>query len=82
MLGNINPSVIVNKIYDILEDYEIKTDIYEHGVIDAIADYLGNHLKIEYLIYNSDWPNEEGGVCAISFIDSNHPQLVVFDYEY
>ena len=82
MLGNFNPSAIVNKVYDIMENYEIKVDTYEHRVTDAIANYFENSLHVEYLICCSDWPNEEGGVCAISFIDCGHPQLIVFDYEY
>lgn len=77
-----HPSVIVNKIYDILEDYEVKTDVYDHEAVDEIAYYFENKWHIEYKLCRSEWPNEEGGVCAISFVDANHPQLVMFDYEY
>lgn len=82
MLGNFHPSTIVNDIYEILDDYEIKTDVFEHGATDAIADFLENKLHIEFNLCCSDWPNEEGGVCAVAFIDNGFPQLVVFDYEY
>ena len=82
MLNTFYPSAITTHIYDILEGYEIKTDVYESGAIDAIADYLDNYLKVEHQIYRSDWPNEEGGVCGVAFIDKDHPQLIMFDYKY
>ena len=83
MLGNFNPSAIVNEIYDILDSYETEgLDLYNHGAIDAIADYLTNHAEVEYLLDCSEWPNEEGGACAVSFIDNGHPQLILFDYKY
>ena len=83
MLGNFNPSEIVNEIYTILDDYETEgLDLYNFGATDAIADYLNNYAKIEYLLCCSEWPNEEGGACAVSFVDGGHPQLVLFDYKY
>lgn len=83
MLGNFNPSTIVNEIYSILDDYETEgIDLYNYNVTEAIADYLTNHLKIEYLLCCSEWPNEEGGVCSVAFVDHGHPQLVMFDYKY
>ena len=83
MLGNFNPSTIVNEIYDILDSYETEgLDLYNYGATDAITDYLTNYAKVEYLLACSEWPNEEGGVCAVSFIDSGHPQLILFDYKY
>lgn len=80
MLGNFNPSVITNEIYDILEDYEVQVDTYKHEATYAIVDYFINNLHIEYFLDCCDWPNEEGGVCAIAFINNGHPQLVTFDY--
>ena len=83
MLGNFNPSAIVNEIYDILDSYETEgLDLYNHGAIDAITDYLTNYAEVEYLLDCSEWPNEEGGVCAVSFVDNGHPQLILFDYKY
>lgn len=82
MLGNLNPSTIATKIYDIMDDYEIAIDVFDYGAVDAVVDYLTNHIHVEYNLACSDWPNEEGGVCAIAFIDAGHPQLVMFDYEY
>lgn len=83
MLGNFNPSMIVNEIYDILDTYETEgLDLYNYGATDAIADYLNNYFKGEYQLACSDWPNEEGGVCAVAFVDGGHPHLIMFDYKY
>ena len=81
MLGNFHPSAIANQIYNILEGYEIKIDVYEHDAIDAIISYI-EEFHIEYNLCCSDWPNEEGGVCGIAFVDQGYPQLIMFDYEY
>lgn len=83
MLGNFNPSTIVNEIYSILDDYETEgLDLYNFGATDAITDYLNNYAKVEYLLNCTEWPNKEGGVCAVSFVENGHPQLVLFDYKY
>lgn len=83
MLGEFHASTIVNDIYDILEYYETEgLDLYNFGVTDAIADYLTNHVKVEFQLACSEWPNEEGGVCSIAFIEGGHPHLVMFDYKY
>ena len=83
MLGTFNPSFTANEIYDMMDDYETHgCDLYDHGLCDAIADYLANHAHIEYNLCCSDWPNEEGGVCAVTFVDGGHPQLIMFDYKY
>lgn len=83
MIGNFNPSKIANEIYTILDDYETEgIDLYNFGATDAIADFLTNYAKIEYLMACSEWPNEEGGVCAVSFVENGHPHLVLFDYKY
>ena len=82
MLGPFNPSAIVNEIYDIMEDYEIGVETYAYDVTDAITEYFTNNLKMEYNLCCAEWPNEEGGVCAVAFIDNGHPQLIMFDYKY
>ena len=81
MLGNFHPSTIENKIYDIMEEFEIGCDLYQHSVTDKIAEWLCD-LHIEYQLCCSDWPNEEGGVCAIAFIEDGYPHLIIFDYKY
>ena len=83
MLGTFYPSAIVNEIYDILDSYETEgVDLYSYGATDAIADYLTNRVKIDFNLCCSEWPNEEGGVCAVAFIDKGHSQLILFDYRY
>lgn len=83
MLGEFHASTIVNDIYDIMDDYETEgLDLYNFGVTDAIADYLTNYVKVEFQLACSEWPNEEGGVCSVAFVDHGHPQLVMFDYKY
>lgn len=81
MLNTFHPSAIANNIYDILEDYAIKIDVYECKAIDAIINYF-NSINTEYRLYRSEWPNAEGGVCSVAFVDNSHPQLIMFDYEY
>lgn len=83
MLGNFNPSTTVNEIYTILDSYETEgLDLYNYGAVEAIIDFLTNYVRVEYLIDCSEWPNEEGGACAVSFVEDGHPQLVLFDYKY
>ena len=83
MLGEFHASAIVNKIYDILDDYETEgLDLYNFGATDAIVDYLANYVKVEYQLACSEWPNEEGGVCGIAFVDGGRPHLVMFDFKY
>lgn len=83
MLGNFNPSEIIDEIFTIMDDYETEgMGIYNYGVTDAIIDYLANYVKVEWLCNCSVWPNGEGGICSIGFVDNGHPQLVVFEYRY
>ena len=83
MLGEFHPSMIINKVYSILDSYETEgLDLYNFGATDAIADFLTNHARVEFQLVCSDWPNKEGGACAVAFVDNGHPQLVLFDYKY
>lgn len=83
MLGEFRPSEIYNEICDILDGYETEgNDLYNYGAVDAITDYLTNYAGVEYNLACSDWPNEEGGVCAVSFVEFGFPHLVMFDYKY
>ena len=47
MLGNFHPSRIENKIYDIMEEFEIGCDLYQYAVTDKIAEWFGD-FHIEY----------------------------------
>lgn len=76
------PSYIEDEIYGIMEDYEVEgIDLYDEGVVSAIADFFACHPSVEFHLCCSPWPDETGGVCAISFVENNHPHLVVFDYK-
>lgn len=65
-------------------------DEYEYGfnnefdaaLIERLTDYFTEKTHGEFLLCCSEWPNETGGVCAISFIEDGHPQLIMFDYIY
>lgn len=82
MIGNFNPSKVLNEVYSILESYETEgLDLYNDGAVDAVIDYFNNYAKVEFLLCCSPWPNNEGGVCAVSFVEDGHPQMVAFDYK-
>lgn len=84
MIGHCRPSHLVNEIYNIMEDYETEgIDTYNHGVVDAITDYLTNecHTDKYQLCYNP-WPNMMGGCCSIAVVDNGYPFLIMFDYKY
>ena len=82
MVGNFHPSAMVDEIYGIMDSYETEgMDLYNAGLCDALIDFMTQSGK-EYQLACSDWPNEEGGVCALSFIDGGFAQLVMFDYKY
>lgn len=83
MLGHFNPSKIEDELYSIMDDYETEgTDLFNYGVTDAIADYLLNHAKVEYQLCCSNWPDETGGTCGVSWVENGHPHLILFDYKY
>ena len=72
------------EVYSILDGYETEgCDLYNYGAISAIGNYFKSRRpQTKWVCDISEWPNEEGGVCAVSFIDSGHPQLILFDYKY
>ena len=84
MLGtDWRPSKIENEIYGILEDYEVGIDLYEVGATDAVTDYLAHHCpecKGQWQLGCSTWPNETGGVCAVSWIEDGTIHSLMFDY--
>lgn len=84
MIGNsFYPSQIEDEVYSLMEAYETEgLDLYNYGVTDAIADYLGNYAKVEFQLACTEWADETGGVCAVSFVECGHPHLVMFDYKY
>lgn len=84
MLGNtkFNPSLIEDEIYEMMDDYEYGTNLYEEGLVYAITDFLTNHTYgFEWNLGCSEWPDRTGGVCYISWIENSHLHMISFDYK-
>lgn len=76
------PSMIVNEIYSIMDEYETEgLDLYNVNVIEVIEEYLSS-LGVVYATDTNEWPDENGGVCAVAFVEKGHQQLIMFDYKY
>lgn len=69
---------IENKIYEILENHEIRIDGYEWGTDEEVAMFL-IHQHIPYQHIVAPYPNEEGGVAFFSWIENNKLYSVAFD---
>lgn len=79
MLGTFHPSKIEDKIYEIIEDYEVKIDVYSYEVINLILNYFDSINLTEFqLACNNRWTD---GVCSIAWMEDGFSHLVVFDYE-
>ena len=85
MLGtDFYPSAIEQEIYDRMEDYTAGCDLYYEVFVDVVANYFTKEAAPrvkEWLLNCSSWPDESGGVCAVSWIElDNHMHMVMFDY--
>lgn len=82
MLGTAwRSSVIEDEIYGIMETYEIGTDIFQEGAIEAISDYFMNyHPATNWKLGCTRWPNNAGGVCAVSWTEGDYLGMIMFDY--
>ena len=82
MLGTkFHPSYIEDEIYEIMDDYIVVSDTYEAGLVDAISDFFTNYKDTEWQLGCSEWPNCEGGVCYVSWIEAGHIHMIGFDYQ-
>lgn len=84
MIGNyrIYSSQIEDDIYELMEEYMCGIDIYEYILTDAIADYFLEHRPIvEWKLACTQWPNCEGGACAISWVEDGNLNMIMFDYK-
>ena len=72
------------EVYSILDDYETEgCDLYNYGAISAIGNYFKNKRPLTKWVCDiSEWPNEEGGVCAIAWVEEDEPCLVMFDFKF
>lgn len=75
------PSIIENTLYDIMEGYEIGFELYEYDAVKEIIEYFNRKPDIQWQLTCSEWPNETGGVCSVSFIDTGTLHLITFDYK-
>lgn len=82
MLGTSwRPSKIEDAIYDILEDYEVKIDVYEESATEATANFLHLHTPaIQWQLSCSSWPDGSGGTCAVAWIEDGTIHSIMFDY--
>ena len=74
--------MLVAKIYDIMEDYELNFDLYQFGVINAIRNYL-NQRSVKYVdsLFSID-PFSTRGIYTLVLIDKNgDQQMVQFEYD-
>ena len=82
MLGtDWRPSAIEDKIYGIMENYEAGTELYEEVLTDVLADYLTKEYpSMQWNLGCSEWPNTNGGICAVSWMEEGHLHMIMFDY--
>lgn len=74
---------IIDNVYDVLEDYTMGSDTYEHGAISAIIDMFCYYPEITYRMETTNYPDMTGGVCSFAILDEHkNLSLVVFDYVY
>ena len=84
MKGKFFPSYIEDEIYEIMDDYETEgMDLFNYGLTEAIVDFFEKQYpNVEYQVGCSEWPDASGGVCGVSWMENNHPHLIMFDYKY
>lgn len=75
---------VMAEVYSILEDYETEgCDLYNYGALNAITNYFNKmHPRMRWISDVSEWPNEEGGTCAIAWSIGAIPHMVMFDFKY
>lgn len=72
------PSVVLDEIYDLIEDYMEATDVYNADAIKVIREYLEN-LNIQYTeeTLGSGFLR---GAYAVSWIVADKPVLMLINY--
>lgn len=69
---------IENKIYEILENHEVRIDGYEWGTDEEVAEFL-LHEDIQYRHIVVLYPDENGGVAFFSWVENGKLYSVAFD---
>lgn len=73
--------MLINKIYDILEKYEIGCDIYNPEVVDEIKNAIAEaDTSFEYGC--NSWQDMEGFTAAFAISYHGMAKLVMFDCKY
>lgn len=73
--------MLINKIYDNLENYEIGCDLYDQEVISVIMNLLTEaDVSFEYDCNN--WQDMEGFTAAFAISYHGMAKLVMFDCKY
>lgn len=90
MLGTVNiPTITEVNLENICEKYlieeESRVDLGEFvcrfAATDEVTNYFNNNAVItEWQLGCSDWPNEAGGCCFVSWIEHGH--LCSFSFNY
>lgn len=81
--GKWRPSIIEDQLLDILEEHAKGCDIYDETATDSIINFMAKYFpNITFKLGCSEWPNQNGGVCCISWIepDDNYLGSLMFDY--
>lgn len=84
MIGNyvFHPSKIEDEIYKLMDNFAVGSDTYSENLVGEIAIFLQEHYPVvEWQCGCSEWPNCEGGVCYISWIENGHLHMLGFDYK-
>ncbi len=77
-----HPSVIEDKIYDILDsdsNYIWSSNEYTQEAITAVNDYMET-LDIQWNLIDESYPNEEGGFVSICWIENSHLHHITINY--
>ena len=83
MANTFYPSKIINQLYDIMDAYAWGVDRYLYELVYALEDsFKKNWPDIQWKWARSEFPDEEGGVCAFCWVEDGHPQMIMFDYTY
>lgn len=88
MIGHNHSSIILNNIYQIMDEHETKgMDLFDSTLLDEIINYL-TQKNIKYQAVCSEYRESadseygEYNTAAISFIDNGFPYLVMYAYKY
>lgn len=73
--------MLINKIYDNLENYEIGCDLYDQEVISVIMNLL-TEADVSFEYDRNNWQDMEGFTAAFAISYHGMAKLVMFDCKY